>query len=249
MTVLQRHPVDRPSISQRFAEVSDRGSHLGVDYRPDFPGQTNFPVFAAHDGFVVFARSTPHEVGNPWEQIPNNGNSGKSVILQAIAPHQASATSYNHLGTIAVKEGQFVKAGTFLGYMGWTGFVLPASPAGTHLHFELFIDYGNGQYPAGTSYGRVNPLEYFAVKTTVPVAPGPGGTSGTKPKEPAVAEAPNPWAYRNTDAPNLATGGKETRDAYQILRQAEANSLKALQIAKANAAKIDTILAIVKVAP
>lgn len=179
MTVIQRHPVDRPSISQEFANVSDRGIHLGIDYRPDYPGQTNFPVYAAHDGFVVFARGTAHAAGNAWEQIPGNGNNGNSIIIQAVAPHQACATSYNHMGTIAVQEGQWVTAGTFLGYMGWTGFVLPPNPAGTHLHFELFIDYGNGQYPEGTSYGRVNPLEYFAVATTIPIAPGASGGGST----------------------------------------------------------------------
>ena len=184
MTVIKRHPVDRPSISQRFAAVSDRGSHLGVDYRPDYPGQTDFPVYAAHDGFVVFSRDTGHDYGNPWEQIPNNGNNGRSIIIQAVAPHQACATSYNHLGTRAVKEGQWVTAGTFIGYMGWSGFVLPADTNGTHLHFELFIDYGNGQYPAGTFYGRVNPLDYFAVATTTPVIPGPAGGSSTTPTKP-----------------------------------------------------------------
>ncbi|NOJ59768.1 M23 family metallopeptidase [Arthrobacter sp. 260] len=193
MTVLKRHPVDRPSISQRFAALSNRGSHLGVDYRPDYPGQTDFPVYAAHDGYVVFAKDGPHSYGNPWEQIPGNGNNGRSVILQAVAPHQACATSYNHLGNIAVREGQWVTAGTFLGYMGWSGFVIPADPNGTHLHFELFIDYGNGQYPAGTSYGRVNPLDYFAIETIVPVAPGPGGGSGTtKPTTPAP-QKPKEW--------------------------------------------------------
>lgn len=193
MTVLKRHPVDRPSISQPFAAISGRGIHLGIDYRPDYPGQTNFPVYAAHNGFVVAAQENPHIAGNPWEQIPGNGNNGKHVIIQAVAPHQACATSYNHLGTIAVRVGQWVTAGTFIGYMGWTGFVIgqwgwngwqtDRNPSGTHLHFELFIDYGNGQYPPGTFYGRVNPLDYFDVATSIPVALGAtgGASTATKP--------------------------------------------------------------------
>lgn len=203
MTVIKRHPVDRPSISQPFANLSNRGTHLGIDYRPDFPGQTNFPVYAAHAGFVVFARETAHEIGNPWEQIPGNGNNGRSVIVQAAAPHQASATSYNHLGTIAVREGQWVEAGTFLGYMGWSGFVIGAwgwngwatdrNPSGTHLHFELFIDYGNGQYPAGTSYGRVNPLDYFDKATITPIAPGGSGGGSTITKPPAPNTPQKDW--------------------------------------------------------
>ncbi len=177
-------PVKNPSISQRFGVVSARGPHLGVDLRPDYPGQIDKAIYAPADGVVVYAGGKGHAAGNPWEQIPGNGNNGNSLILQHLAPHQAAATSYNHLRSYAVKVGQFVKAGTFLGYMGWTGLVLPANPDGTHLHWEMFIDYGNGQYPIGTFYGRVNPLDYFAVETTVPVDPGPGGGGGTGTKPP-----------------------------------------------------------------
>lgn len=182
MSVFVRWPVDHPDISQRFNMVNGReaNNHQGLDLRPRVPGVTGDPIYAPADGFVVWASGSTFAASNPWEQLPNNGNNGRSVILQHVAPHQAVASMYCHLESIAVREGQWVTAGTIIGYMGWTGYVLPNSPQGTHLHWEVFIDYGNGQYPEGTFYGRVDPLEYFAISTVVPAGgAGAGGQSGT----------------------------------------------------------------------
>lgn len=176
-----RWPVDNPDISQYFAVQNGREAtgHLGVDLRPRRAGVPGDPIYAPADGFVVWARGGTFAANNPWEQMPGNGNNGNAVILQHVAPHQAAATLYCHLSGIAVQEGQWVPAGTVIGYMGHTGYVLPAGPEGTHLHWEMFIDYGNGQYPEGTFYGRVNPLDYFSISTVVPASGGVSGGSGT----------------------------------------------------------------------
>ena len=176
MNVFVRHPVDDPVISQQFGAENTWENppfHKGVDYAA--PEGT--PIYAPCDGFVVWASGQPFGYGNTWEMIPGNGNSGNCVILQLPAPHTALQTSFSHMSRIAVEAGQWVTAGTLLGYVGNTGFSF-----GSHLHWEAFIDYAEGVYPPGTFYGRVNPLDYFSTATVVPVA-NTGGKGTTTPKQ------------------------------------------------------------------
>jgi murein DD-endopeptidase MepM/ murein hydrolase activator NlpD len=178
MSVFYRHPVDHVSISEGFGKNSWR-THWGVDYRPPTPGQTGVVVYAPAPMTIVWARGEQFAADNPWEQMPNNGNNGNSIIGRHPEPDWAMHSMYCHLAEIFVKEGQFVDTNEPLGIMGWTGYVLPADPNGMHLHFEAFIDYSDGEYPPGTFYGRVNPLDYFKTATTVPVQPGPQGSAST----------------------------------------------------------------------
>ena len=176
MNVFVRHPVDDPVISQQFGAENTWENppfHKGVDYAA--PEGT--PIYAPCDGFVVWASGQPFGYGNTWEMIPGNGNSGNCVILQPPAPHTALQTSFSHMSRIAVEAGQWVTAGTLLGYVGNTGF-----SSGPHVHWEAFIDYAEGVYPPGTFYGRVNPLDYFRTATVVPVA-NTGGKGTTTPKQ------------------------------------------------------------------
>lgn len=156
----KNYPVERVDISNGFGDVGWR-IHHGVDFRPKVYGVVGDPVYATHDGFVVWAKGTKFAAGNPWEQLPNNGNNGNSIILKAAPPNHATHTMYCHLDKILVREGQYVKAGQQIGTMGCTGYVLPEGTGGTHLHWEMFIDYSEGEYPPNTFYGRVNPLEYM----------------------------------------------------------------------------------------
>lgn len=173
--MFKRHPVDNPRITYGFGAGSDKWGevgHLGVDYG-GYEGQ---PIYAPADGTIVWARGSTAAAGNPWEQIPGSGNNGNCIIINHGPKDWATHTLYAHLSAITAKEGQRVKAGQLIGHMGNTGYSF-----GTHLHWEMFIDYMEGQYPAGTFYGRVNPLDYFDVVTRVPVAPGSsGGTSTSK---------------------------------------------------------------------
>lgn len=179
MTVFVRHPVDNPVISQQFGAKNDWENppwHKGIDYA----AAEGTPIYAPCDGFVVWASGQPFGYGNTWEMIPGSGNSGNCVILQPPAPHTAMQTSFSHMSRIAVSAGQWVTAGTLLGYVGNTGFSF-----GSHLHWEAFIDYAEGAYPAGTFYGRVNPLDYFSTATVVPV--GTGGKGSNTPQEDDMA--------------------------------------------------------------
>lgn len=175
MTAFVRHPVDNPVISQPFGAPNDWENppwHKGIDYAA--PAGT--PIYAPCDGFVVWASGQPFGYGNTWEMIPGSGNSGNCVIIQPPAPHTSLQTSFSHMSGITVSAGQWVTAGALIGYVGNTGFSF-----GAHLHWEAFIDYAEGSYPAGTFYGRVNPLDYFSTATVVPI--GTGGKGSTTPAQ------------------------------------------------------------------
>jgi murein DD-endopeptidase MepM/ murein hydrolase activator NlpD len=174
--MFKRHPVDNPTITYGFGAGSDKWGavgHLGVDYG----GHEGQPIYAPADGFVVWARGSAAAAGNTWEQIPGSGNNGNCIIINHAPENWATHTLYAHLSGFNVTEGQHVTAGQIIGYMGNTGYSF-----GTHLHWEMFIDYSEGQYPDGTFYGRVDPLQYFDVVTRIDVIPGASGEAATADK-------------------------------------------------------------------
>ncbi len=101
-----------------------RQHHDGIDIAAD----EGAPIHAARDGRVVYAG---------W-----NGGYGLTVI---IAHGNGLQTLYGHASAIAVRPGQFVKAGQIVARVGSTGIA-----TGAHLHFEFRI---NGR--------PVNPLRYL----------------------------------------------------------------------------------------
>lgn len=84
--------------------------HLGLDIA--MPGGT--PINACHGGTVVCI-STPGGYGNHVKVVSENGD----------------YTLYAHLSAFAAVDGQTVKAGDVIGYVGTTG-----SSTGNHLHLE-----------------------------------------------------------------------------------------------------------------
>jgi murein DD-endopeptidase MepM/ murein hydrolase activator NlpD len=105
-------------------------AHKGVD----LPATTGTPIHAAADGVVGKA---------DWF-----GGYGLFVELE----HGASMeTRYGHMSRIAVAEGQRVRKGDVIGYVGSTG-----RSTGSHLHYEVRI---GGE--------AVNPIPYMQT-----VAPG-----------------------------------------------------------------------------
>ena len=83
------------------------------------------PIFAALDGTVV----TAHD-GEPDQNTEWAGQRANFVVLDHGAGHR---TWYFHLklGSVAVEEGQEVKAGQQLGLTGSSGI-----SSGPHLHFQ-----------------------------------------------------------------------------------------------------------------
>lgn len=89
-----------------------RMNHYGIDLAK----AKGEPIFAAHDGKVIY-------VGNKYRGF------GRLVILE----HPTGwGTLYAHNTQINVKEGQWVNIGQKIATMGRTG-----NARGVHLHFEL----------------------------------------------------------------------------------------------------------------
>jgi hypothetical protein len=110
----------------------------GGDYYPhtgtDIANNTGTPVVAAASGIVALAR--------PMYLY------GNTVVID----HGAGVfSSYNHLDSVNVTEGQTVTIGDTVGLMGETGFV-----SGPHLHWEAIIG-GVRTDPMLWTYGVVDP--------------------------------------------------------------------------------------------
>jgi murein DD-endopeptidase MepM/ murein hydrolase activator NlpD len=123
------YPIAPPSIVSEFGWrthpiFGDQRLHAGAD----FLGSTGQPIIAAADGTVAFSGVMT--------------GYGNTVIVD----HGRSlATLYAHQSRISVSNGQKVKKGQVIGYVGSTGYV-----TGPHLHLEV---------RAGGS--PVNPREYL----------------------------------------------------------------------------------------
>lgn len=103
-------PVSAP-VGDRFGPRGDR-FHTGIDFRAGYGTR----VGAAGRGCVTTAG---------WTE----GGYGNLVVIQ----HRLGMTSwYAHLRSVAVRPGECVVAGRFLGRVGATGHAF-----GPHLHFEL----------------------------------------------------------------------------------------------------------------
>lgn len=95
--------------------------HAGIDIK----GNKGDPIYAAADGQVLTSKTR-----NAY---------GRVVIVGHENDHQ---TLYAHMTAFAVREGQFVRAGELVGYVGRTG-----RATGYHLHFETRVNGGVPQNP------------------------------------------------------------------------------------------------------
>ncbi|MDC3424268.1 peptidoglycan DD-metalloendopeptidase family protein [Aquibacillus sp. 3ASR75-11] len=108
--------------------------HQGVDIGSG--GRSNVPIVAAADGVVV--------------KSYRSGSYGEAVIIRHVIDGKQFETLYAHMKNRAVRTGQQVTKGQFLGYMGETGNV-----TGVHLHFELHSPAWNF-----SKSGSLNPIDY-----------------------------------------------------------------------------------------
>ncbi|MEO1046327.1 MAG: M23 family metallopeptidase [Pseudomonadota bacterium] len=128
-------PVNGPVSSRygmrRHPILGYRRMHAGVDFR----ARRGAPIYAATDGRVTYAA--------------RRGGLGKFVKIN----HGGGlATGYAHMSRIAVSNGQRVRRGQIIGYVGSTGL-----STGPHLHYEL---YRNGK--------AINPLSVrFTTRATL----------------------------------------------------------------------------------
>jgi len=106
-------------------------AHNGIDYR----APTGTPVFTAGDGKVIRSAYSKYNGHHVFVQHAN------SIV-----------TKYLHFSKRAVKEGQRVKQGQVIGYVGSTG--LAQAP---HLHYEFLLN-GVHRNPRTISLPKADPL-------------------------------------------------------------------------------------------
>lgn len=117
-----------PGVNYISAGYNGYPGHKGLD----IAGPYGTAVVAAEDGTVIDANAT-----DSW---------GMSWGYYVLIYHNGTySTRYAHLSSVAVSNGQYVTAGTVVGYEGATGNV-----TGPHLHFEV---YQNGV--------RVDPMQFL----------------------------------------------------------------------------------------
>jgi len=111
-------PVQYSSITSGYGNrfhpvLQEYRFHDGID----MPAPEGTPVFAVQDGHV------------DWDR--EKGGYGLCVVLN----HGGCRTLYAHLSDIAIKNGEDVKAGQVIGYVGSTGL-----STGAHLHFSVYVN-------------------------------------------------------------------------------------------------------------
>lgn len=242
-------PTSRPITQPYLAEFDDWDGDGTVDYPGgfyhsigwdghngiDYGCQVGDPVEAVADGYVAFAAWS----GNHW-LLSGGGN----AILVEHAEYQVQ-TEYLHLSQFAVSAGQWVTKGQTIGYAGKTG-------AATAPHLHLGMLPLTGINVNNRMRGRIDPTPYLyggiAAQGTISteeteVTPEQMATlvaeiqaTNTVTQQIAdvtrdvVREIPvKVWGYKN---PKLGGG-----DAYQILRDAVANTTKLVADVAAVAAK------------
>jgi murein DD-endopeptidase MepM/ murein hydrolase activator NlpD len=114
-----------------------RKHHNGVDI---WQGGATTYLEAWADGKVIAVR--PNDDPN---------SAGHSIIVQSTVMGKKVTWTYFHMvkGSIKVKVGQKIEAGTIVGKMGDTGFA-----TGKHLHWEIWAGHIKGQPMAGFNTGK-----------------------------------------------------------------------------------------------
>lgn len=91
-------------------------------------------VRALRSGVVVLSSMVTDHNNRAWEF-------GNRVVVR---DGNGVFAMYCHLGIRFVEEGQTVQEGSYIGMEGFTGFVIPSGPGGSHVHFEVRDRLGAG---------------------------------------------------------------------------------------------------------
>lgn len=115
-------PTSGGEITSSFGGRANPFSGRGYDYHPgiDIGNDYGAPIYAGASGYV--------------EQAGWYGGYGRYVKINHGYGYE---TAYGHMSSIAVSDGQYVKKGEIIGYVGSSGY-----STGPHLHYEVVI---NGQ--------------------------------------------------------------------------------------------------------
>lgn len=196
-----------------------RALHAGHDWGPPRPGQTGIPVIAVHDGTIT---ATGFGQGRANDRIPYH--SGRFAFLD-IGVHGGDRMRvyYGHLASLIVKQGQRVKAGQVIGYMGGSG------PRGEnsfaiHLHFGVSVNHNRpvNRWNASSNAGWTDPLVWLRSKGINVGVTQPGRISSVKP----VSTTPKPstpstggssnYVSKRTTQPNVPVYANRGSDKRQV---------------------------------
>lgn len=115
-------------VKTRMITSKSHKKHVESKHAIDFPLPVGTPVLAARAGKVSFVKSDSDKWGD-------NPKFAKDANVVAIDHGDGTYVEYIHFGKekIIVKEGQKVKSGQILGYVGLSGYLTEP-----HLHFNAF---------------------------------------------------------------------------------------------------------------
>ena len=120
-------------------------THKGIDISNS--GIKGKPVVATADGTVYIAKSgCSHNYGKSKSCGCGGGYGNYVAVDHGLYKGVNYRTLYGHMSTITVKEGQKVKKGQVVGYVGSTGW-----STGWHLHYEII-----------QNYVRVDPMKFYS---------------------------------------------------------------------------------------
>jgi murein DD-endopeptidase MepM/ murein hydrolase activator NlpD len=161
-------------------------------------------IVAAHDGVVLAAgRKVDPWMGWIGSLAPSVARRdkyklwGELPIVIVVDDGNGYRSIYAHFSKIAVKAGQTIRAGEFLGWEGRTGFA-----TGCHLHYGLFSPYATDRFglradvvkrtklPA-LEIARINPLLVLPPRPAPGASPAPGSSQ-------APSSSPNPPSDRRS---------------------------------------------------
>lgn len=126
-------------------------SHTGQD----FPAPPGTPVYAVTNGTVTRSESLLAN-HTTCTALPICGGAKRSygnLLVIHVAGGGEVTAWYAHLTERRVRVGDTVRAGQIIGTVGYQGHVIPQSPGGAHLHFEI-----------RTKGTPINPLPYLRTK-------------------------------------------------------------------------------------
>lgn len=142
-------PLTQDYGATKFAQRAYKGKwHNGLD----FGGGIGAPIYAAEDGIVL-------GVDNQ-DLYCRKGAYGKYVVIKH---YMGLTTLYGHMSMYIVSQGDQVKKGQIIGYVGSTGYA-----TGPHLHFTVY-DSSTFKFNQSASCGRMpvggdlNPRNYISI--------------------------------------------------------------------------------------
>lgn len=148
---------------------SVRNPHQGIDiFTPEGDGVT--PIYAAYDGYITRESDWRSTV---IQRIPSDPlQPDRQIWLYYTHMADRNGNDFIEPAFEAGTRELFVEQGTLLGYTGnYSG--NPANPVGTHLHFSIVLDDGNGRYLNELNFNNtIDPSPYLGLDVHYQTAVG-----------------------------------------------------------------------------